>query len=108
VPRLRERREDIPLLVNFFLSRFAKKLGKELRGVAQTSMESLIRYNWPGNIRELQNVVERVVVLARGPVVQVDASLMGADEPGEESSSIDTLKILNANILNARSSRPVG
>ena len=94
MPRLRERREDIPLLVNFFLSRFAKKLGKELRGVAQTSMESLIRYNWPGNIRELQNVVERAVVLARGPVVQVDATLLAADEPGEESSSIDTLENL--------------
>jgi formate hydrogenlyase transcriptional activator len=92
VPPLRERREDIPLLVNFFLSRFAKKLGKELRGVAQTSMENLMRYHWPGNIRELQNVIERASVLALGPVVHVDASLLRADEGGEESSRIDTLE----------------
>ncbi|HWH77380.1 MAG TPA: sigma 54-interacting transcriptional regulator, partial [Candidatus Binatus sp.] len=56
-PALRERQEDIPLLVSFFLSRFAKRLGKEIRGVAQKSMASLIDYSWPGNIRELQNVI---------------------------------------------------
>ena len=75
-PALRDRKDDLPLLVSFFLSRFGKKLGKEVRGVAQKSMESLVRYNWPGNIRELQNVVERAVVLARGPVVQVDESML--------------------------------
>ena len=80
-PALRERKDDIPLLVSFFLSRFGKKLGKEVRGVAQKSMESLVRYNWPGNIRELQNVIERAVVLARGPVVQVDESMLRSDRP---------------------------
>ncbi len=71
VPPLRERPEDIPLLVNFFLSRFGKNLGKEVRGVSQKSMESLTKYAWPGNIRELQNVIERAVVLAKGPIVQI-------------------------------------
>jgi formate hydrogenlyase transcriptional activator len=92
VPALRERPEDIPLLVNFFLSRFAKSLGKEVRGVSQQSMENLSRYSWPGNIRELQNVMERAVVLAKGPVVQVDDSLLRADEPAGASSFIDTLE----------------
>jgi formate hydrogenlyase transcriptional activator len=92
VPALRERPEDIPLLVNFFLSKFAKSLGKEVRGVSQKSMENLSRYTWPGNIRELQNVIERAVVLAKGPVVQVDQSMLRAEEPIAGSSFIDTLE----------------
>ena len=92
VPPLRERREDIPLLVNFFLSRFSKSLGKEVRGVSQKSMESLIRYPWPGNIRELQNVIERAVVLAKGPLVPLDDSMLRAEEAVEDSLSLDTLE----------------
>jgi formate hydrogenlyase transcriptional activator len=92
VPALRERPEDIPLLVNFFLSKFAKSLGKEARGVSQKSMENLSRYPWPGNIRELQNVIERAVVLAKSPVVQVDESMLRAEEPIAGSSFIDTLE----------------
>ncbi len=92
MPALGERPEDIPLLVNFFLSKFAKSIGKEVRGVAQKSMENLRRYTWPGNIRELQNVIERAVVLAKGPVVQVDQSMLRADEAVTGSSFIDTLE----------------
>ena len=90
-PPLRERKADIPLLVNFFLSRFGKKLGKEVRGVGQKSMASLIQYRWPGNIRELQNVIERAVVTAQGPVVQVDDSMLTARD-AVESTAIDTLE----------------
>jgi formate hydrogenlyase transcriptional activator len=75
VPPLRERREDIPLLVNYFLQRFARKLGKPLKVVSERSMDQLVRYTWPGNVRELQNVIERAAVLARGPIVEVDKSL---------------------------------
>ncbi len=93
VPALSERPEDIPLLVNFFLSKFAKSLGKEVHGVSQSSMEHLCRYRWPGNIRELQNVIERAVVLAKGPVVQIDQSLLrSADSPSAAESFIDTLE----------------
>ena len=92
VPALRERPEDIPLLVNFFLSKFAKSLGKDVRGVSQKSMDSLSRYNWPGNIRELQNVIERDVVLAKGPLVQLDDSMLRADEAAGGSSFIETLE----------------
>jgi transcriptional regulator with GAF, ATPase, and Fis domain len=89
-PPLRERKGDIPLLVNFFLSRLGKKLGKELRGVGQKSMESLMRYDWPGNIRELQNVVERAVVVARGPLLEVDDSLLQSETGA--AAPIDTLE----------------
>jgi transcriptional regulator with GAF, ATPase, and Fis domain len=92
VPPLRQRTDDIPLLVSFFLSRFGGKLGKELRGVTQKSMERLTRYHWPGNIRELQNVIERAAVLAKDPVVQVDISLLRDDDAVEAASAIETLE----------------
>jgi formate hydrogenlyase transcriptional activator len=91
VPALRKRKDDIPLLVNFFLSKFGKKLGKEVRGVAQKSMDNLINYDWPGNIRELQNIVERAVVLARAPIVQIDDSMMRSGGAAQEST-MDTLE----------------
>ena len=90
-PPLRERKEDIALLVTFFLGKFGKKLGKDVRGVSQKSMEMLMNYSWPGNVRELQNVIERAVVLARGPIVQIDASMVRMAD-ATESSSIDTLE----------------
>jgi len=91
VPALRERKDDIPLLVNFFLSKFGKKLGKEVRGVSQKSMDSLLHYDWPGNVRELQNIVERAAVLANGPTVQIDESMMRSGETAPESA-VDTLE----------------
>jgi len=81
IPPLRERRSDIAQLVMFFLSRFAKKFGKRMDGVSQETMELLIQYPWPGNIRELQNVIERGVVLAQGPVLTLDPRLLQAQSP---------------------------
>jgi formate hydrogenlyase transcriptional activator len=79
VPPLRERREDIPLLVYFFVERFAREIGKGIKGVSQQTIEQLAAYDWPGNVRELQNVVERAVVLAKGPVLEVEPNfLLGA------------------------------
>jgi formate hydrogenlyase transcriptional activator len=90
-PPLRERKGDIPLLVSFFLSKFGKKLGKQVHGVSQKSMEALTNYGWPGNVRELQNVIERAVVVTRGPVVPIDQSMFPVDDtPGV--STIDTLE----------------
>jgi transcriptional regulator with GAF, ATPase, and Fis domain len=76
VPPLRERRSDIPQLVTFFLSRFCKKLGKKIEAVPQGTMELLTMYAWPGNIRELQNLIERAVVLSQGPVLRLDRALL--------------------------------
>ncbi|HSE89129.1 MAG TPA: sigma 54-interacting transcriptional regulator [Candidatus Binatia bacterium] len=91
VPALSKRRDDIPLLVNFFLSKFGKKLGKEVRGVSQKSMDSLVNYDWPGNVRELQNIVERAVVLASGSIVQIDVSMIPSGGATQESA-VDTLE----------------
>jgi DNA-binding NtrC family response regulator len=65
-PPLRERREDIPLLVNQFLERHARRLGKAVTGVEPAAMEALVAHPWPGNVRELANAVERGLILATG------------------------------------------
>ena len=76
VPPLRERTDDIPQLAMFFLGRFAKKFGRPAETISAAAMDRLMRYPWPGNIRELQNVIERAVVLSRGPVLELDRDLL--------------------------------
>jgi len=73
LPPLRERREDIPLLVAHFLQKFSKELGKDVRGVTPEAMAVLERYRWPGNIRELENVLERAIVLGAGDMLGIDS-----------------------------------
>jgi DNA-binding NtrC family response regulator len=74
IPPLRERREDIPLLVEYYIARFARKAGKRIRGISKTTLDLLLSYPWPGNIRELQNVVERSVVVCETETFSVDES----------------------------------
>lgn len=72
LPPLRNRREDIPLLVDFFLKKFSQENEKPLRQISPEALRMLVDYNWPGNVRELENVMERAVVLSAGPVIGVD------------------------------------
>jgi two-component system response regulator PilR (NtrC family) len=72
LPPLRERREDIPLLVDHFVAKYTAENSKEVRGVTPEAMSILIDHHWPGNVRELENVIERAVVLAVGPEIGVD------------------------------------
>jgi formate hydrogenlyase transcriptional activator len=74
IPPLRERREDIPLLVEYFIDRFARKAGKSVRGINKKTLDLLVSYPWPGNIRELQNVVERSVIVLETENFFVDES----------------------------------
>jgi formate hydrogenlyase transcriptional activator len=76
LPPLRERRSDIPQLVAFYIARISKRLGKKIDGVSRESMQNLMNYPWPGNIRELQNVIERAVILATEPTLRLDRQLM--------------------------------
>jgi DNA-binding NtrC family response regulator len=69
MPPLRERREDVPMLVDHFVRRFAERAGKAIEGVDEKAMAELTRYEWPGNVRELENTIERAVVLATSPVL---------------------------------------
>ena len=73
LPSLRERMEDLPLLVHHFVERFAKELGKPVRGFSDPAMERLVAYRYPGNVRELENVVERAVALSHGEWIDADA-----------------------------------
>src|SRR5580698_7443744 len=76
LPPLRERRSDIPQLVAFCVARFAKRFGKKVEGVSQETMARLLSYPWSGNIRELQNVIERAVILSAGPTLRLDKDLV--------------------------------
>ncbi len=75
MPSLSERPTDIPLLARFFLDKFARKTGKSIRDLSPRACERLLNYPWPGNIRELQNVIERAAILARGPLLEIDNAL---------------------------------
>jgi formate hydrogenlyase transcriptional activator len=78
LPPLRERQEDIPLLVHFLVNKFAPRVGKRLEGVSRETMQRLQEYPWPGNVRELENVLERAVILATGPTLEVAPDLLAA------------------------------
>jgi formate hydrogenlyase transcriptional activator len=71
LPPLRERSEDIPLLVQYFLSKFSQRMKKNIETVSLEGMQALCKYSWPGNIRELEHVIERAVILSPGPVLKV-------------------------------------
>jgi formate hydrogenlyase transcriptional activator len=74
VPPLRERTEDIPLLVRHFVQQFSRKMNKHIDTIGSETMRALVHYDWPGNIRELQNVIERAVILSPGPALKVSLS----------------------------------
>jgi len=95
VPPLRERRSDIPLLVRHFLAHFQRRLAKSFEAVTPESMDRLQAYSWPGNIRELQNVIERACVLSRGPVVEVRDALGPAARGSLLPSPDETLGTLD-------------
>jgi formate hydrogenlyase transcriptional activator len=99
MPPLRERAEDIPILAEYWASRFARRMGKNVRAIDEAAMTALRAYAWPGNVRELQNLVERAVILARGSVLGLadfelpglvsDALSRGRDRPPEERERIE-------------------
>ena len=74
VPALRERDGDIPLLVRHFTQLFSRRMNKAIDTIPSAAMEALCRYHWPGNIRELQNVIERAVIISTGPALSVDVA----------------------------------
>jgi len=104
MPALRERKNDIPILANFFLQRFSRENGKNIKAFSDGALESLVAYDWPGNVRELENAVERAVVMTNNDLVQQDAlptnvaPRMGADGsppiPGSTLEEIERFAIL--------------
>ena len=115
---LRERIEDIPLLVEYFIDRYASKMGKKIRGINRKSLDLLRSYFWPGNIRELQNIIERAVIVCDTEVLSIDESWL-SQPPGAPARSTGTLskippdrekKMIEAALAESRgrvSSRPL-
>ena len=86
VPPLRERPEDIPLLVHHFVQQAARQMRKTIDTIPQETMEALTRYRWPGNIRELENVIERSVILSPGPVLRLSPRDLNSRVPPDRSA----------------------
>jgi PAS domain S-box-containing protein len=87
IPPLRQRRQDIPLLVEYFIDRYARKAGKIMRGLNKNSLERLQSYPWPGNIRELQNIIERSVIVCESENFSVDESWLSRQPIATERKS---------------------
>jgi formate hydrogenlyase transcriptional activator len=93
LPPLRDRVADIPLLVEYFVARYAKKAGKNIRHIDKSTLALFKSYSWPGNIRELQNVIERGVILSEGSRFSVDESWFTGTHP-KSVNVADTLPAL--------------
>ena len=118
IPPLRERREDIPLLVHYFVSRFSREMQKAIRRIPKDAMDALTNAPWPGNVRELENFIERAVILTHGenlevPVHQLEKPMLIGMEVGDfltptlrESERIAILAALKAS--NGRVAGPGG
>ncbi len=102
VPSLRERRGDIPLLTHYFVQKHAQRVGRNIETIPTSALEALTRYDWPGNIRELQNVLERAVILTHGSSLHVEMSELKANadtlysRPSEASQASERDRIIKA------------
>jgi formate hydrogenlyase transcriptional activator len=76
LPPLRDRKEDIPPLIHFLVNRFASRIGRQIESVSKATLQRLLAYPWPGNIRELENVLERAVILAGGPTLEIGSDVL--------------------------------
>jgi formate hydrogenlyase transcriptional activator len=112
IPPLRERREDIPLLVNYFVSKFSRRMGRQITSIPNATMEPLTNNPWPGNVRELANFIERAVILSRGEELKVPMGEAlvscgrSASVPGSTFREAERQVIINA--LSAAAGRVAG
>jgi PAS domain S-box-containing protein len=104
VPPLRKRKEDIPMLVEYFVKRYAEKAGKQIRQIDTNTIELCQSYSWPGNIRELQNIVERSVILSSGTTFRIEEAWLASPDPARQelpSPLPDTLQNQEREIIEA-------
>ncbi|MFT5301596.1 MAG: formate hydrogenlyase transcriptional activator [Mariniblastus sp.] len=93
VPPLRERREDIPALLNHFIERFSKRMHKSITGIERQAMDALMQYDWPGNVRELENIVERSMIISQSDTLRIDASWLAGDGSPPNSSEVESQRV---------------
>jgi transcriptional regulator with GAF, ATPase, and Fis domain len=77
LPPLRERRPDIALLTHYFIHKYAARIGKPIENITEQAMSRLVEYRWPGNIRELENIIERAVIVASGTIIDSESIMLG-------------------------------
>ncbi len=92
IPPLRDRKEDIPILVNYFINKFSRKVGKKIEIVSQSMIEQMIEYSWPGNVRELENVIERAVITNEGSKLILNEMLPKTISNIDEEGGYSTLE----------------
>jgi transcriptional regulator with GAF, ATPase, and Fis domain len=88
LPPLRQRAEDVPLLVQFLVGKFSARIGKRIKGVSKETMQRLQAYSWPGNIRELENVLERAIILANTGVLEIGADVLTGTAAAEPATAL--------------------
>ena len=91
VPALRDRREDVPILIRYFVQKFARRMNKMVDTIPEGAMAALLAWKWPGNVRELENLIERAVILSRGPVLNVPVSELRPVSNNQVSSGLDQM-----------------
>jgi formate hydrogenlyase transcriptional activator len=101
VPPLRERAEDIPLLVRYFAQKHARRMDRRIESIPSEEMEALTRYSWPGNVRELENLIERAVILSRGPTLHVPLPEIRPASDGSPASAVTLEAAEREHILRA-------
>jgi transcriptional regulator with GAF, ATPase, and Fis domain len=89
LPPLRERKEDVALLVNYFVDRYAKRAGKKIKCIQKKALEALQEYSWPGNVRELQNVIERSLIIGETTEFSIDKSWFSSESQPPRSPAVD-------------------
>jgi transcriptional regulator with GAF, ATPase, and Fis domain len=87
LPPLRDREGDVPLLVHFLVARFAARVGVRIESVGKATMERLSRYSWPGNIRELENVLEQAIILSNGSTLEIAAEVFASEEAARAANA---------------------
>jgi len=101
IPPLRERRDDIPILTRYFVAKYAKAMNRPIERIPASVMDALVRYPWPGNIRELQNFLERAVILSAGPVLKAPLAELRESKVKPTSSGITLKEVERRHILQA-------
>ena len=98
-PPLRERREDIPILVRHFINKYSKELNKPIKEVSDDTMKALIAYSWPGNVREVENKIQQMIVMSSGPVLSLESTQSHLNELNSKESKLEYLNVAKRKVI---------